>query len=63
MRSNLADMPKSQPNRKNFGIFCINSFPLQCKIVYISKNFIIRNFYNFDEKQPFLLFNDYKPHC
>ena len=33
--------PKSQPNGKNFGIFCINSFPFQCKIVYISMYFFI----------------------
>ena len=25
-------IPKFQLNRKKFGIFCINSYPFQCKI-------------------------------
>ena len=33
MRSNLADMPKSQPNRENFGIFSYILYSFELKNV------------------------------
>ena len=48
---------------KKFGIFWINSYPFQCKIVNIMLYFELNYFlgiFNFLQLISFLLFNDYK---
>ncbi len=64
-KKNRSDcFPISQPNRKKFGIFCIDPYPIQCKEVnyfdFLDYFFILR-LCDFNKKLPFFLFNDYRP--